>query len=322
MGSFGSLGQRKFMQNLRQHLPRLDRLIAFEAAARLGSFTHAAAELNLTQSAISHSVKMLEADLGVALFRRAHRAVHLTAEGATLLNSVTQALSHLSAASQGLRADRPQPLRLYADVAMAQYWLLPRLSRLQAALPGVLLELIVSDAPADARAADVALLQGNGAWPDRVATRLFAEEIVPVCAPAYLERHGPIESVPALADADLIDLKYEQWAWANWTIWFTEMGAPRTELRRVLESNLYAATMQMAADGCGVALGWRRLVEDDLLSGRLVVPVPAQLRMPTGYYLVCPPGLAQQPTLAQIKTWLMQEISTQRLAKVPDLSGS
>lgn len=310
------------MKNLRQQLPRLDRLIAFEAAARLGSFTRAAAELNLTQSAISHSVKMLEADLGVVLFRRTHRAVHLTREGAVLLNSVTQALSHLTSVSQGLRADRPRPLRLYADVAMAQYWLLPRLAGLQASLPGVLLELVVSDAPADAMTADVAILQGDGAWPDRVATRLFAEEIMPVCAPAYLDRHGPIPTVADLARVDLIDLKYDNWAWANWTIWLTEIGAPRTELARVLESNLYAATMQLALDGRGVALGWRRLVDNDLIAGRLVVPVPAQVTMATGYYLVCPPAIARQTVFDNVRDWLMDELATQRMADLAVPVGS
>ena len=305
------------MSNLRQTLPRLDRLIAFEAAARLRSFTRAAAELNLTQSAISHSVKMLEADLGVALFRREHRSVHLTGEGRTLLNSVTQALNHLGAASRGLRATRPEPLRLYADVAMAQYWLLPRLARLQAALPGVLVDLIVSDSPSDALSADIAILQGDGVWPDRVSQHLFAEEIVPVCAPAYLDRFGPIDSVGALASAELIDLKYDAWAWANWSIWLTEMGVPHADLNRVLQSNLYAATMQLALDGAGIALAWRRLVEDDLLAGRLVVPVAAQLTMRTGYHLVCRPGQVQQPAYEGTKAWLLRELAEQRMAVLP-----
>ena len=300
------------MSGSRQSLPRLDRLVAFEAAARLGSFTRAAEELHRTQSAVSHAVKALEEELSTPLFERLHRAIRLTPEGTALHNSVATALDHLGAATRSLKSGETMPnLRLMTDTAIAHQWLLPRMASLDAATRGIAFELDVTDDMDKLAKADLAILHGEGIWPARAATHLISEEIFPVCAPEYLERHGPFETLEDLAGADLIELKYERWAWANWTIWLTEMGLAPTELRRVFQSDLYTATIQAAIAGRGIALGWRRLVDDDVLAGRLCLPAGFRLRTRRGYYLVTTHELAETKPVRLLRDWLRAEINVQ-----------
>ena len=302
------------MQSPQHPLPRLDRLVAFEAAARLGSFTKAGEELHRTQSAISHAVKALEADLGVALFRRLHRAIQLTPEGMALHNSVGTALNHLSAAASTLHAERGRTwLRLNTDTAIAYHWLLPRLDALKSALPDMALDLSVTDDITLLQKADLAIVHGNGDWPGRTATLLFEDEIFPVCATGYLARNGPIRSIDDLTTCDLIDLKYERWSWANWNIWLTEMGHAQRALQVSMQSDLYSATIKAALAGQGVALAWRRLVDEQLLSGALVRPLEADLRTGLGYYLIASPQMTALPQTEALCAWLLREIDRQRL---------
>ena len=306
------------MSNLRHALPRLDRLVAFEAAARLGSFTRAADELHRTQSAISHAVKALEEELGTPLFERMHRAIRLTPEGTALHNSVATALNHLGAATRTLRTGRSlSTLRLVTDTAIAHHWLLRRMGALAMAMYEIALELDVTDDIDKLAAADLAIVHGDGKAPGRHATSLFTEEIFPVCAPEYLERHGPIDTLEDLAQADLIELKYQRWAWANWTIWLTEMGAPEASLHRAFQSDLYTATIEAASAGLGVALGWRHLVDDEVLAGRLCTPLQQSLTTGRGYHLVASPELADTRPVRILRQWLLAEINVQPLCVRP-----
>lgn len=265
--------------------------MAFEAAARLESFTLAGRELNLTQSAISHAVKSLEANLGVSLFERRARSIRLTRSGHDYLHSVTTALNHLASAGEALRGDgKTTKLRLTTDMGVADRWLFPRLKHLQSIFPEAAIDLTASDARLDVfdPNCDATIVFGNGDWPGYHKTLLFREETFPVCSPSYLETHGPFETVQQLAKADLLDIKYEKWVWTDWIKWLTEIAGEHVRINRALQSNSYNATIQGALDGLGIALAWRRLVEDELLSGQLVVPYPQRLRTDSGCYLVCP----------------------------------
>ncbi|QFT92220.1 Glycine cleavage system transcriptional activator [Roseovarius sp. THAF9] len=258
----------------------------FEAAARLGSFTRAADELSVTQSAISQRVRKLEALLDTQLFERGHRTITLTPEGRELLIGVRAALQHMTAATRALRQrdDRPR-IRLGADTSMAQLWLAPRLAPALADSPPLMLDLLASDTEAELLTADIALLHGAGDWPGFTATRLFADAVFPVCTPDFLA-HTPLGTPEDLLSAPLIDLDYTHWNWMNWGIWLTEAGLDPTRATTLMRTNSYMALLDAARAGLGVALAWEGQLAEDLTTGRLVRPIDTAVTTPFGYYLI------------------------------------
>ena len=306
------------MQNFRQSLPQLDHLIAFEAAARHGSFTKAAAELNITQSAVSQQIRTLEERMGVALFERGHRSVRLTTEGRTFQNSVSVALGHLLSAANTVRGGasaQGTPLHVATDDSVAALWLAPRLHKFQALFPDILIRLTASDRIEDCFAdpVELAIVHGDGSWPGYECETFIEEEIFPVCAPSYLERIGPVTSAADLTSAALIDLDYERWNWMNWSIWLTENGVGLTGEQRNFQCNAYPLLIEAARNGQGVALGWRYFVDDDLAAGRLVRPLATSLKTRFGYHLV---RRYNQPESAQARSfriWLLSERDSQQL---------
>jgi LysR family glycine cleavage system transcriptional activator len=303
------------MRGRRKDLPPLEFLVAFEAAARLGSFTAAAEELALTQAAVSRQIRLLEQNLGRALFTRAHRAVHLTPEGRDFQHTVSLALSHIANAASGLRA-LPDEARLTVatDQSVAALWLLPRLRRFQRDREDLTVRLISSDLEADCLAEDVdlAIVHGDGAWPGYQAELLLDEEVFAVCSPGYLERHGAIAGPADLVERRLIDLDDDHWNWINWRVWLTEQqvgaarkaGADRLGGLRRLVINSYPLVVQAARDGLGVALGWKHLVDEALAAGELVRPLEHSVRTDLGYFLLVREGRAAAPEAAAFRDWL------------------
>ncbi len=302
------------MHRFKTDLPQLDLLIAFEAAARLGSFTRAARELNVSQSAVSQRMQTLEASLAATLFERGHRYVRLTARGREFQNSVTVALRHLLAATNTLRsADSGPQLNIATDESVGALWLLPRLHRFQARHPEISLRLTASDREADCLAEGIhlAILHGAGDWPGYDCRHLFEEQVFPVCAPAYLTRHGGLGDLADLADAELLDLEYERWHWMNWSIWLTEQGLKPAGRRRSLQCNSYPLLIEAARNGQGVALGWRHFIDDDLIAGRLVRPLGASVKTDFAYYVIAKHQETAELTL--FRDWLFEERDGQAL---------
>lgn len=270
--------------------PPLDLLEPFEASARLGSFTRAAEELSVTQSAISQRVRKLEDLLDTKLFDRGHRAITLTPEGRELLNGVSVALQHLTSATHSLRQRESRPVvRLSADTSIAQLWLMPRLESFLLGAHELAVDLTVSDHEDEVLNADVAILHGGGSWAGFTAELLFPDEIFPVCAPTYLARH-PIRDLPDLLEVELIDLDYIHWNWINWGIWLTEARLDPARARTLLRTNSYMALLDAARAGLGVTLGWGPLMERDLASRALVRPLQNSVTPPYGYYLLVRDG--------------------------------
>jgi DNA-binding transcriptional LysR family regulator len=315
------------MRGRRKDLPPLEFLIAFEAAARLGSFTGAAEELNLTQAAVSRQIRLLEQNLGRSLFTRAHRAVHLTPEGRDFQHTVSLALSHIANAARGLRVvDGNAKLTVAADQSVAALWLLPRLQSFQREHGDISVRLISSDVEADCLAEDVdlAIVHGDGNWPGFEAELLLDEEVFPVCSPAYLERHGAIAQPADLLERVLIDLDDDHWNWINWRVWLTEQTAdlsqkepgnepgnePGSEpgnqlggLRRLV-INSYPLIVQAARDGLGVALGWKHLVDEPLAAGALARPLEQSVRTEFGYFLLMRQDREASPQAEVFRDWL------------------
>ncbi|MEM7178842.1 MAG: LysR substrate-binding domain-containing protein [Pseudomonadota bacterium] len=307
------------MAEFARRLPPLDHLVAFEAAARLGSFTLAGDEIAVTQSAVSQRIRQLEAALGVQLFQRGHRSVRLTREGREFQNSVTIALNHVLSAAETLRdPSRPVRLGIATDLAVGALWLGKRLHRFQARHPEIAVDLVVTDAP-DAGFApeiDIAILHGTGQWPGYHGELLFPERIFAVCAPAYAAQMTPGADLGALAQADLLDLSYEHWHWMNWTIWLTELGQPVSALNRRLECNSYDLVIEAARNGQGVALGWQHFVDADLLAHRLVMASPAVVETEFAYYVAVRAG-ERPPAVAAFVDWVIAERDAQPLFALP-----
>lgn len=296
---------------LRDRLPPLQSLAFFEAAARHLNFTAAAAELGATQPAVSHRVREVEDHLGVPLFRRLHRGVALTDEGARLFEAVRESLGTIRTVAAEIRARRASHvLSVVTDFGFAAYWIMPRLPRLREATPELDLRIITTQNAFDLRREpmDFAIQFGSGHWDGCEAELLFPELAVPVCSPGFLAAHGPIAEAADLARLPLLHLEaVEPTRWVCWDDWLAAQGVGRARVGRDLQFNDYSFVIQAAVAGQGIALGWRPLVDDLLASGLLVVAIDRPIRTARGYFLVSP--LPSMPTRyqASFRDWLSRE---------------
>jgi LysR family glycine cleavage system transcriptional activator len=287
-------------------LPSLNGLRAFEAAARHLSFTNAATELNVTQTAISHQIRRLEEELGIRLFVRQNRALELTPQARDYLPGVRAAFNDLRLATDRLlRKDNDHVLTVSTLASLAAKWLLPRLSAFQEAHPGIDVRITTSTALVDFKSGDVdaAIRYGRGHWPGVRADWLTADELFPVCSPALLTGKRPLKCPEGLAHHALLHTSgvYDD----DWRLWLTAAGLP-TDISKApgLTFDLILMTVQAALDGIGVAMGRTSYVEADIAKGRLVVPFKITLPTDAGFYLVSPEARADPPKLAAFRQWL------------------
>src|SRR6267143_1805328 len=246
-------------------LPSLNGLRAFEAAARHLSFTVAASELNVTQTAISHQIRRLEQELGIRLFVRQNRALALTPEARDYLPGVRAAFNDLR-----LATDRVLTVSTLASLAAK--WLLPRLSAFQEAHPGIDVHITTSTSLVDFKSGDVdaAIRYGRGQWPGLRADWLMADQVFPVCSPALLTGDKPLRCPEDLANHVLLHSTNND---DDWRLWLTAAGLP-TNISKPhgITFDLILMVVQAAIDGIGVAIGRTSYVQDDITKGRLVVP--------------------------------------------------
>jgi LysR family glycine cleavage system transcriptional activator len=288
-------------------LPSLNGLRAFEAAARHLSFTHAAAELNVTQTAISHQIKRLEQELGIALFIRKNRSLALTPQARDYLPGVRAAFNDLKLATDRLlRKDDDKVLTISTLASLAAKWLLPRLSTFQATHPGIDVRITTSTALVDFRGGDVdaAIRYGRGHWPGVRTQWLMADELFPVCSPQLLGGDKPLKCPQDLANHTLLHTSgggYDD----DWRLWLTAAGLPASIARQPGPTfDLIFMTVQAAIDGFGVALGRTSYVEGDITKGRLVVPFKIALPSDAGFYLVSREAAPDPPKLKSFRQWL------------------
>ena len=287
-------------------LPSLNGLRAFEAAARHLSFTQAASELNVTQTAISHQIRRLEEELGVRLFVRQNRSLSLTAEARDYLPGVRAAFNDLRLATERLkRGNDGHVLTVSTTATLAAKWLLPRLSDFQAAHPDIDVRITTSTSLVDFERdnVDAAIRYGRGQWPGVQAEWLMADEMFPVCSPSLLNGNRPLRGPEDLKHHVL--LHTNTW-YDDWRLWLTAVGLPTDiSAQRGLTFDLIFMTVQAAVDGLGVAMGRTSYVKDDIAKGRLVVPFNFALPTDAGFYLVSPPGRRDPPKLAAFREWVV-----------------
>ncbi|MEH2490812.1 transcriptional regulator GcvA [Bradyrhizobium sp. AZCC 2230] len=288
-------------------LPSLNGLRAFEAAARHLSFTLAASELNVTQTAISHQIRRLEEELGIRLFIRQNRALALTPEARDYLPGVRAAFNDLRLATDRLlRKDDDKVLTVSTLASLAAKWLLPRLTDFQEAHPGIDVRITTSTSLVDFQRDDVdaAIRYGRGQWPGLRADWLMADELFPVCSPSLLRGDKPLRQPEDLKGYPLLHTSNANSD--DWRLWLTAAGLPADIAKQPgITFDMIFMTIQAAIDGIGVAMGRTSYVSDDIAKGRLVVPFKIALPADAGFYLVSPEGRREAPKLAAFRQWMI-----------------
>ena len=286
-------------------LPPLTALRTFEAAGRHLNFTRAAEELNVTQAAVSHQIRSLEAHLGVTLFRRRGRGLALSESGRALLPVLGEAFGRIAEAIESLSAvEQAGVLNVTLRPYFGMKWLAPRLGRFWQACPQIALRLHHSIEPVDfaREEADLAVLWGRGDWPGVEAELLLGGALSPVCSPLLMAGAHPLR---APADLSHHNLLHEE-SHDLWTRWLAAAGAREVDPRAGTIIDDTNVRLEAAIDGQGVVLGWIPLLADDLAAGRLVRPFDPALE-DYGYYVVTPPGGLARPKVRAFRDWLLAE---------------
>jgi LysR family transcriptional regulator, glycine cleavage system transcriptional activator len=294
-------------------LPSLDLLRGFEAAARHMSFTRAAEELHVTQSAISRQIRTLEEQLGAALFRRLNRALVLTEEGQGLARAVAAALGGIELAVTRLstRTD-DRPVTVTTTVSFAALWLVPRLARFRAGEPHTDVRLAATNEMTDlARASiDVAVrfCEPHAAPPGAVP--LVGEDVFPIASPKLArERRHPLKAPADLEHHVLLHLEDPQgeWPWLTWKEWLTALKIPELKPAGALHFSHYDQVVHAAVEGQGVALGRAPLIEQLVKNGKLVAPFRDRVTVSRKYFVIVAAPARERPRVKRFVEWLLSE---------------
>lgn len=292
-----------------RRLPSLNGLRAFEAAGRHCSFTAAAKELNVTQTAVSRLVRLLEGRLGFSLFRRHASALELTAQGQAFLAGLTDAFDSIARLVESVAAMRAGPvLTVGVGPTLAISWLIPRLASFYLSHPDIEVRVATGGATRPVRDDwTCTIRQDTDASPGYIAENLFRSTVVPVCTPEIasgLQSPGDLRSVTLILVSNMHN---------EWPCWFEAAGlrAPVHPVGEVLfESN--AMAMQAALDGVGVAMAQLAYVSDALAAGRLVAPFPIVAHKREAWLLEYRPVRREDPALLAFRAWLHGEAERQR----------
>lgn len=300
----------------RPTLPPLTAVRAFEAAARHLSFTRAASELHVTQSAVSHQVRTLEDWLGFSLFRRCNREIQLTEEGAAYLPAVRAALNRLRAATESLvHRDFEELLSISTTESFATHWLIPRLPHFLQTHPQLDVRITTQN-PVDEFGnesedisppwIDAVIRYGRGNWPGLRTLKLFGEEIFPVCAPALLRGEHPLTDPRNLRFHTLLHDDMQM----QWRTWLLAVGMEDIDVGRGPRFSHSHMVITAALRGLGVALGRSALVAEELAAGNLVRLYDQQVPAEYAYYLLVRESSAAQPKIGAFQQWLLAQVAS------------
>lgn len=299
-------------------LPPLSSVRAFEAAARHGNFTRAAAELGMTQAAVSYQVKLLEERIGTPLFHRAKRQVSLTETGRRIAPLVSAAFDGLDDAFSVARTDGESVLTISCSNTFASNWLAVRLGTFQMQRPGLAVRLHTADHIIDfARdEVDVAIRNSPTPWPGLVSHFLMRVPIVPLASPDFLARHPPIETV-----ADIMRLPRLSPDDVWWDTWLDQVGEGLSRERTAPGVRLDSQVMEgnAAIAGQGIAVVNAAMWRSELRSGRLVQPLDAVAYGRRHYWLVYPEYRRNAPKVRAFRDWLLAEVARDAEDDVHDI---
>jgi len=268
-----------------RRIPPLNALKVFEAAARLGNLTKAAEELNVSQSAVSRQILLIEDYLGVRLFQREARGVSLTKVGMEYQQEIGPAFAGIVRATERIHR-QDKTLRIRAYTTFAAKWLLRYLPGFETAYPNIKVQLSTGVKPADfdrdEQDISIEFVRDDHAGPS--ALKLFSDIIEPVCSPTLLLGKAPLNVPEDLRHFKLLDSHYRTADWPDWFAFVDGMHLNNKDSRASLPSSLLA--YQAAAEGLGIAIGQTRLLKQELESGRLITPFNKPMERAAGYYLL------------------------------------
>ncbi|MBN9408463.1 MAG: transcriptional regulator GcvA [Burkholderiales bacterium] len=299
----------------KKRLPPLKALKAFESAARLGSFARAAQELFVTQTAVSHQIKLLEEHLGGLLFERLPAGLALTPLGQTIYPSIAAGFEHFETAMTLLPRPAPsaaQVLVVSALPSFTQEWLMPRLVDFRARWPDIDVMIQTEYRMADlaGEAVDVAIRFGRGGFgEDLRADLLSSETVTPVCSPALLTRAPGTYGRRDLAGFTLLNssVRMVHEPWMSWELWLEEAGLEPADVATGPRFSDPLLILRAAVAGRGMVLGRSMLVHDHLQSGRLVAPFAAWVKpILSSYYLVSTKEKAALDRVAVFREWILE----------------
>ena len=292
---------------MRPRLPPLNALKAFEAAARHESFTRAAEELCVTQGAVSHQVKALEAELAIKLFNRERQRLIITEAGRDYLAVVRDALDWIAVGTERLlQRQNAGVLTVSTSPDFAAKWLVHRLGHFAEAHSTIDLRVSATMHHVDFAREDVdmAVRHGDGNWPGLDAVELSAEQLFAVCSPKLLS--GRRLGKPAdILKFPLLHLDSR----ADWRKWLQAVGISDANVKHGPVLNRASMVIDAAINGQGIALARTTLAAWDLLNGRLVRPFPESLRLSKTYWIVCPKATSKVPKIMTFRGWLLAEAS-------------
>lgn len=299
------------MESLRHLLPSPGTLIVFEAAGRLASFSAAGRELGMSQAAVSYAIARLEDQLGVALFRREYRRVHLSEAGQRFHADVTIGLSHIHRSAQSLQARvGGSHVTLSCSTAFAAWWMVPRMEGFRAALPDIDLRIQTSDRDLDLVGEGIPLGVRGGYpsdWPHYDSAVLAPEVIYPVCSAAHLQRFGQPADARALLAHPLIHLEEPFRRASTWTDWFAAQGIAAAAVPRGLRINDYVLVIQSVIEGQGCALGWHHLIGGLVQKGVLVRLSDSSLATGHDFHVIWPRAAPLSRAALQVRDWLLAQ---------------
>jgi LysR family transcriptional regulator, glycine cleavage system transcriptional activator len=295
-----------------QPLPPLNALKAFEAIARHLSFAKAAAELHVTPAALSHQIRALEQQLGLALFHRRTRAIELTDAGRLIYPGLHAGFESVrNAIGQLERGREANVLVISATTGLTAKWLMPRLWRFLHAHPDIDARISASMKLADfvTDGVDAAIRLSKGHHSDLHVERLFDDSVLPVCSPKLVE--AGLRSVADLGRFPLIhyDIPTSMYAPPLWADWFAIAGVQGIDATRGLKVNVADHALDAAVAGAGVSLSFKLIASDDVHAGRLVTPFGPELPLSSGYNFVCPKGHETRPKVRAFRDWLFAEMA-------------
>ena len=302
-----------------RHLPPLTAVRVFESAARHENFTKAAAELGMTQAAVSYQIKLLEERLNVPLFKRERRRVTLTDPGRRVAAEVGRAFDTLDGAFASLRAEDEKTLTLTSSYTCANTWFAWRLGSFQMANPETAVRLLTDDALVDfaGEEVDVGVRTGMGEWPGLCADLLFQVFFTPMCSPAFLDRHGPLTPedllrVPRIGPED---------PW--WAVWLRDAGVTiPDETPRGIRLGYQAHEGHAAMAGQGMAMLTPFFWRNDIAEGRLVCPFDQLSSRGWGYWLVYAEQRRNVPKIKRFRDWLLGEVRRDLAALNASMPGA
>jgi LysR family glycine cleavage system transcriptional activator len=302
---------------MRQRLPALNALKAFEAAARHQSFTRAAEELFVTQGAVSHQVKALESELGLKLFNRERQRLVLTEAGREYLAVVRDALDRIALGTERLlQRQSAGALTVSTSPDFAAKWLVHRLGHFAEAHPEIDLRVSATLQHVDfaREEVDMAVRHGDGNWPGLDTMRLSSEQLFAVCSPKLLTGRRRLTRPSDILKYPLIHMDGR----ADWSKWLQAAGLEDAAVIHGPVLNRASMVIDAAINGQGVALARTTLAAWDLINGRLVRPFPEALRLSKTYWIICPKATAALPKIKTFRDWLMTEAAqdARRLQKM------